>query len=139
MHHQHHGCEEHPGIFTVLPAGVFSGSECLQGPGALLQPCSGMTHNILPSCNAQGFPPTLPSPGSAWCVCERGPNQSSPCFTGSALLLWASSSCCLFFLLVFFISVLKEAASWNYHKLPLSNDLLVQPTITAVSRPSEHS
>lgn len=95
--------------------------------------------NILPSCSTQDFSLTLSSPGSAWCVFVRGPNQSWPCCTGLCFTSAGFPVGFIQLLLFLFFAVLMEAASWNYRKLPLSNNLLVKPTITAVSRPSEHS
>lgn len=146
MHPQHHGSEKHSGIFSDHEwphLWFFSASKCLQGPA-----CSNLAQEWLTGQyssllqHPRLFPPlfaalVLPA------VCVRGSNQNSPGFTGLCftsagfpvgfiqLLVW-------FFFWLFF-AMLMEAASWNYHELPLSNDLLVKPTITAVSRPSEHS
>lgn len=47
--------------------------------------------NILPSCNTQDFSRTLPSPASAWCVCE-GPKSELTMFYRT-LLYFCRLSC----------------------------------------------
>lgn len=128
----------------VATSVVFLCIQVLAGP-CMLQPCSGMTHRTIffPPATPRTFPPTLCSPGSACCMCERLKSELTRFYR--TLLYFCRVSCGLhpaaglFFFFWLFFAMLMEAASWNYHELPLSNDLLVKPTITAVSRPSEHS
>lgn len=105
----------------------------------MLQPCSVMTQRTIffpsatPRIFPQLFPPlTLPS------VCERPKSELAVFY--KALFYFCRLFCVFHPAGAFFsFALLMEAASWNYRKLPLSNDLLVKPTITALSRPSEHS
>lgn len=141
MLHQHQGCEKHSGIFSDHEWShlwFFFGSMSLQGSGAACSALSGMTHRAIffSPATPRTFPPLFPAlvlPG----VCVRITNQNSQCFTGFCFTSYELHLAAGFFVFTFFFSsVLMELASWNCHKLPLSNDLLVKPTITAMSRPS---
>lgn len=111
MHYQHQGCEKHSGIFSDHEWShlwFFSGSKCVEGPGA--------AHSSLAQEWLTGqYSSLLQHPGlfldssQPWfcLVCVWGTQiRTHHVLQDSALLLqaflWASSSCCCFF---FFCSV----------------------------------
>lgn len=143
--HHHHSCVKHSGIFSNhkwSQLWFYTGSmqKCAwlrAAPEPPLQPCSGVTQNTsVPLLQHPGFLPNF-SQAQAWCA--RGRYQNLCCSTRLCLLSAGCSLCFIQLVLFFFFSLLMEGASWNYRKLPLSNDLLAKPTITALSRPSERS